>query len=560
MTTPSTLHQFLSSVPPPLTAALVGLSSPIAHLRWALEVITWKHSERWYDSWLVLFSWWAACLLFKPIIKYALPVVALLLYFWKRYAKPPVEPTSPSLTTEQHLQSTISDLTTIHALLPTSLPALLPLPPIFPSPTTIRSVLRLTLLLTLPYLFLTLLTPFPLLLALTGSYFLTYHAPWAQTLRSSLSRSAYVRWAYYHTYARLLGIKIPGDTGKLSVLRVLKGDEGGGEGPKKKVETPPIRFLFTLYENQRWWMGLDWTSALLPSERPSWSSPLPLLQPVSPPAIFSLPPDTQVYLHDNKVGRVKRTARWEWEEGEWRVLVRKDGSTGGGGGGQGVVSRVERPLPAPPGSESLSPSASRILKLATSQTSLPKQEVIELSEAEKRERRSLDCGGEEGEGEGGGLGGGEEDCVTDGDGWVYGDNKWEARSSKGGMGKYTRYRRWTRIAVLSETIEVVEPGETGVVKALQPDAPGTGDQISTQTQTDATTTKSTPASPPVAPTNLRPTSFPAPPSSSSLTSAAGPTSSGAGGSGEEEMGSLRQRLRAAVKRGSVSVGSGVVMG
>lgn len=32
----------------------------------------------------------------------------------------------------------------------------------------------------------------------------------------------------------------------------------------------PIYFRFEVHENQRWWMGLDWTSALLPQERPSW--------------------------------------------------------------------------------------------------------------------------------------------------------------------------------------------------------------------------------------------------------------------------------------------------
>ena len=31
-----------------------------------------------------------------------------------------------------------------------------------------------------------------------------------------------------------------------------------------------------------------------------------------------------------------------------------------------------------------------------------------------------------------------EDEVTDADGWVYGDNKWESRSAKGGMGKASR--------------------------------------------------------------------------------------------------------------------------
>ncbi|KAG8899779.1 hypothetical protein FRC01_010370 [Tulasnella sp. 417] len=45
---------------------------------------------------------------------------------------------------------------------------------------------------------------------------------------------------------------------------------------------------------------------------------------------------------------------------------------------------------------------------------------------------------------------------SDAEGWVYADNKWEGGSGARGRGKYTRYRRWTRIAVLEETIELVE--------------------------------------------------------------------------------------------------------
>ena len=29
------------------------------------------------------------------------------------------------------------------------------------------------------------------------------------------------------------------------------------------------RFAFTVYENKRWWVGLDWTAALFHGERPS---------------------------------------------------------------------------------------------------------------------------------------------------------------------------------------------------------------------------------------------------------------------------------------------------
>jgi hypothetical protein len=65
--------------------------------------------------------------------------------------------------------------------------------------------------------------------------------------------------------------------------------------------------------------------------------------------------------------------------------------------------------------------------------------------------------------------------ITDTEGWIYDDNKWEGTSGKAGIGKvgyigssmvdllrprqFMRYRRWTRIAVMTETIEIVTAEE-----------------------------------------------------------------------------------------------------
>lgn len=154
-------------------------------------------------------------------------------------------------------------------------------------------------------------------------------------------------------------------------------------------------------------MGLDFSPALLPGERPSWCSVS--LQPVSPPNAFVLPEPTSVYLRDSNGKRVKRTATWKWEEPEWRVLVRKE---------DGVVSRVEKPVPAPKEENSslLMKAAGKMKDVNSLQS--PANGEGDRPSSEKDEDESED-----------------EDIPTDVDGWVYGDNKWEARSSKGGMGK-----------------------------------------------------------------------------------------------------------------------------
>jgi len=183
-------------------------------------------------------------------------------------------------------------------------------------------------------------------------------------------------------------------------------------------------------------MGLDWTAALLPQERPAWSSGSSE-QPVTPPSVFILPPSTTVYLKHDR-GRVKRVATWKWEEDEWKVLVKKEGSGS---------SRVERPLPTP---KEDAPTGSRLLKAAGMMKD-------PSSNTEHKEDHGVH---EEDDGE---------EISTDNDGWIYSDNKWEGRSCKGGMGKYTRYRRWTRVALLIETSELVGPGDIGIYREEQPD-------------------------------------------------------------------------------------------
>ena len=188
------------------------------------------------------------------------------------------------------------------------------------------------------------------LVGLAGTIVLTYRAPFARLLRAALWRSAFVRWALYRSWAGLSGIPmlspIPGPTVGTAAVVAAK-----------------LRFAFTVYENQRWWVGLDWTAALLPGERPSWCSASQA--PLSPPAAFVLPAPTTVFLPIDGVpdAREKRTATWAWAEPEWQVIARRDGE--------------------------------------------PSTEVEGVENLEG----------------------------TDADGWVYGDNKWESHSGKGGIGK-----------------------------------------------------------------------------------------------------------------------------
>ncbi|PSR72180.1 hypothetical protein PHLCEN_2v11972 [Hermanssonia centrifuga] len=427
------LAEFLNTLPSPLTVVLVNLGPSIARLRRFLEILSWKTS--WEDSCLALALWWAGCLLSGLTLRYLLPLLIIAVSFLLRWTSS--NDVLPVTASEDSLHQTITDLTTIYSLLPRVTFATTSIP-IFP----VKRTLRILGIIYIPYLFISYFIRLRILIAVGGTILLTWRARWASLIRGAFWRSAYFRWITYYAWALISGTPLPARTSSIQT----SGLSSGPISTNSSRPTNTIRFLFAVYENQRWWMGLDWTAALLPSERPSWCTSAQ--QPVSPPVAFNLPTSTTVYLPDpvRKGARVRRTARWTWEEPEWRVVVRKEGSG---------VTRVERPLPSLV-EEGASASAGRILKAAG------RMRQASLGGEGSSPERQKEGGDSDGKAADKKDDASDEEPYTDADGWVYGDNKWEGGSARGGIGKYTRYRRWTRVAVLTETVEAVENGEVGI--------------------------------------------------------------------------------------------------
>jgi len=387
-----TLIDFLHAVPAPLVVLLVRLAPPLASLRYVAQILSWQTS--WIDCWLLLAAWWAAVLFTDFALRYFLFAVICSALVYSRRRQPPRQYNADAshTMTEVSVQTAMRDLAALLVLLPSP-----PTLPAFLSSSTLPSaaLFRACALASIPYLILTYLVPLRVLVGLLGTIILTYRAPFAQLLRAALWRSSFVRWPVYRSWACLTGIPI---TYPIPIPPV---DAAVAVQGANSTVTARVRFAFMVYENQRWWMGLDWTAALLPGERPSWCSASQAALP--PPAAFALPAPTTAFLPVNGPPDAceQRTATWAWAEPEWRVVVWRDGDSS--------VDAVE-------GAENTTEE-------------------------------------------------------TDADGWVYADNKWENHSGKGGLGKYTRYRRWTRIAILTESTERVGPGPTGVLREggqLQP--------------------------------------------------------------------------------------------
>jgi hypothetical protein len=345
-----------------------------------------------------------------------------------------------ALTTEQVITQALTDLDVIHTLIPH-----LKIEESFPTEFTWSERRRLFAFLTVPYLSITYIVPVPVLIASFGTFFLTWRSPWFRTTRRVIMRSAHMRALYRHAAGFISGnysVPLTFSKFKTGTTRV---------GPELEKRVKHHRFLFTTLENQRWWVGIDWTAALLPSERPSWSAPATaaslaqgaagnhaqtqaLHPPLPPPSSFPLPPSTSVILPSPLgTGYVKRTAKWQWEDGsDWEVIVHKEGESASKRFRPSSISKS--PQPGGTGAAAPEPEegrGSRFLKghlsklnigAVTSSPSLsspPAESGAVDGDDEKAKVMSED----------------DESLVTDPEGWIYGDNKWENLSGKNAMGK-----------------------------------------------------------------------------------------------------------------------------
>ncbi|KAG9118698.1 hypothetical protein FRC07_006663, partial [Ceratobasidium sp. 392] len=469
---PPVLIDFVSHVPAPVTRLLVEQAGTIKALRRAAEIASWK-SPKVSESWILLAVWWFICAsayfgvrraIVVAIFGFLVPLVVISPAVWRylkvqswwpwREVHTPHEPVAASDVT---VAATISDITSLRLLLPPFIFGSTPVrSPILDAlrlssnALPLKSLLRATAILYIPYLLATFLIPLPVIFGLVGTVILTIRAPWIVVLRSHVSENGWARWIWRRVWAFLTGqpVIIPGSAFTLqSSPTSMTGIGRSGVVPKvvKKntsastLKPVNLRFRFDILENQRWWVGIDWSSALLPNERTSWCSPAPHLAPLSPPITFTLPgPST----HIDKTLKIRRRAFWRWDDPEWTVLVKTSH--------EGHLSRMHVALP-----DVSSDSESRLAKgLKMVGDNLPE------SAAGSVRRRSVENAGDDESHEAPPSPSAMlKDPLTDSDGWVYADNKWEGPSPKGGIGKYTRYRIWSRCAVLIEEIEDLDNEE-----------------------------------------------------------------------------------------------------
>jgi hypothetical protein len=318
------VHQkspLLVATPPQVTRALSRAFPWIASADYVLGLLTWSTSDAW-ESFLLVSFFWGVALYGDLLLKWAgnmLLVAAIAAgVFLRRHRDAPTSTTLDEILTKlnslnHRIEEFLSPCTSALSILTTQQPS-----KEFEAATAgpALTALLLRILLLSPLWMALAVYPFHVitprrLVVLAGSIVLTYHSHPAKVTRTILWRSRSVR----ALCEALTGLRLQPDAPATLPPRQTPPSPG-----KLKVQSSPltantssaspgVKFTFTIFENQRRWLGVGWTVSLFVYERAPWTDEH--LQPCPPPTEFALPETPE-----------GSGVKWRWVEDEdWEIEV-----------------------------------------------------------------------------------------------------------------------------------------------------------------------------------------------------------------------------------------------
>jgi hypothetical protein len=342
----------LLSTPPAVTRALAFSHPFLLPLNKFVGLVSWSSGDPW-ESFLVVCAFWALVLYGEEIILWAGPVVfvaGLIAGMYSRRYSPLSTRTkveeqavrhrrAPSEGATKHQKSLDEIVDTLNMFTSRSNIMLDPLLQLTDFLSTQQSATESTTRPALTTLFVRILMILPIWIGLclpplqlitgrrvvlfTGTIILTWHSRPLRATRTILWRSLSVRWFVavvtglnFELYPRahIVALDLPARKGSQhDIANTLVANSLATRTNSAKAG---VRFTFSVYENQRRWLGLGWTSSMFAYERAPWTDEH--LNPAPAKEDFKLP---QV----DGAG-----ARWQWVPGsEWRIEgTPKGGSVG----------------------------------------------------------------------------------------------------------------------------------------------------------------------------------------------------------------------------------------
>ncbi|KAF2226381.1 integral peroxisomal membrane peroxin-domain-containing protein, partial [Elsinoe ampelina] len=327
------LHQkspLLLATPPQVTRALAYSHAFLIPLNKFVGLLSWTTGDPW-ESFLLVASFWFTVLYGDVILRYAGPLILVVFLilgmYFRRYSplsstgwtgeKSKTHKRSGSDSPVEHRKSLDEILATLQAFTGRCNILLAPMIQMTDFLSTQQTATSATTRPALTTLFIRILFASPLWCLLTlpplriitakrivfaaGTLVLSWHSRPARISRAILWRSRTVR----ELASLLTGLNFSLESPTTPRTTAFPASNLTALNAMKS-KSQNIRFTFSVYENQRRWIGLGWTSNMVAYERAPWTDEH--LNPTSPPDKFQLP--------DIEGGH----AKWQWvPSSQWRV-------------------------------------------------------------------------------------------------------------------------------------------------------------------------------------------------------------------------------------------------
>ena len=327
----------LAATPPAVTRALAFSHPFILPLNHVAGLLTWSTGDPW-ESFLVIAGFWVVTLYGEVAIKYAGPVIVVIAVILGMYSRrySPLSSTSWTGEKEQskpessakHQKSLDEILDTLNTFTARCNGLIEPFIHLTDFLSTQRTATSATTRPALTSLFIRILFVTPIWIVLTfpplyllntrrvvlaaGTMALSWHSRPARVTRTILWRSQLIRRVLTLSTGLQLGAPpISTKTRKgppppLPPRGKHQQDFATTLPSRIPAESSGVRFTFVVFENQRRWLGIGWTSTMLAYERTPWTDEH--LNPSDPRDEFQLP------------GVDNGSAQWRWVPGsEWQV-------------------------------------------------------------------------------------------------------------------------------------------------------------------------------------------------------------------------------------------------
>jgi hypothetical protein len=346
----------LAATPPQITRVLAYSHPFLLPLNKLVGLLTWTTGDPW-ESFLLVAAFWAIVLYGDAVTLYAGPIIVVLGLILGMYTRRYSPLSSTGWTGEKgqtghkraesdsnikhhkSLEEIVDTLKLFTSRCTILLDPFLRLTDFLSTQRTATSattrpaltvlfirilfLLPIWIILTLPPLYI--LTTKRVVLAV-GTVVLSWHSRPARVSRTILWRSRMVR----RICVLLTGLdfgepQAGGEVPALPPRRKSAQEIAASLAAKRRPDSPGVRFTFVIYENQRRWLGIGWTSSMLAYERAAWTDEH--LNPTAPKDQFHLP--------EIDGGQ----ARWRWVQGsEWKIDGAEPGkATDGSENGDGWI-------------------------------------------------------------------------------------------------------------------------------------------------------------------------------------------------------------------------------